>query len=99
MRGEDGYHFNLKQIDLPIRAETNKKITLKEFYAYRIMIRENDQQFLVDMYAKIEAKRMIYIRQNQRKLRTEEYIHLRDAILNDNNVEDIEDWLFYHPVI
>ncbi|XP_044735689.1 uncharacterized protein LOC123297922 [Chrysoperla carnea] len=101
LHGEDGYHFNIKQIHPETGIETNKKVTSKEFYAYRLMIRDNEtynhilntrrlfQQFLVDMYAKIEAERMLYIRLNQKKLRTEEYIHLRDAIMNDGNIDDI----------
>ncbi|GBO98478.1 Carotenoid isomerooxygenase [Eumeta japonica] len=101
LHGEDGYHFNIKQIHPKNGIETNKKVTSKEFYAYRLMIRDNEvynhilntrrlfQQFLVDMYAKIEAERMLYIRLNQKKLRTEEYIHLRDAIVNDGNIDDI----------
>jgi len=32
------------------------------------------------MYAKIESERLRFIRFNQTKLRSEEYIHLRDAI-------------------
>jgi hypothetical protein len=31
------------------------------------------------MYAKIETERLIFTRLNQTKLRSEEYIHLRDA--------------------
>ncbi|KAL0860211.1 hypothetical protein ABMA27_010518 [Loxostege sticticalis] len=101
LHGEDGYHFNIKQIHPETGIETNKKVTSKEFYAYRIMIRVNEtynhklntrrllQQFLVDMYAKIE-ERMLYIRLNQKKLRIEEYIHLRDTIMNDGNIDDIE---------
>ncbi|CAG9769860.1 unnamed protein product [Ceutorhynchus assimilis] len=84
--GEDGYHFNLKQIQLEAGVETNKNVTSKEFYAYRLMIRDNEtynhmlntsrlfQQFLVDMYTKIEAERLPYIRLNQKKLRAEDYI-------------------------
>jgi len=41
-------------------------------------------QYIVDMYAKIETERLLYIRLNQTKLRSEEYIHLR-AIVNDGN--------------
>ena len=61
------------------------------------MIRENAEnhilkcgqlfhQYIVDMYAKIETERLLYIRLNQTKLRSEEYIHLRDAVVNDGNV-------------
>ena len=46
-------------------------------------------QFIVDMYAKIESERLLYIRLNQKKLRMEDYIHLRDAIANDANPNDL----------
>ncbi|GFV65927.1 ATP-dependent DNA helicase [Trichonephila clavipes] len=42
------------------------------------------------MYAKIETKRLLYIRLNQTELRSEQYIHLRDAIVNDGNVNPNE---------
>ncbi|VVC30387.1 Helitron helicase-like domain [Cinara cedri] len=68
------------------------------FYAYRLMIRANEDnnilrcsqlfhQNIVDMYAKIKSERLRYIRYNQAKLRAEEYIHLRDAIVG--NVDGI----------
>lgn len=71
-----------------------------DYYAFRIMIRENQSnhilqcrnlfsQFIVDMYAKIESERLLYIRLNQKKLRAENYIHLKDAIASDGNVADI----------
>ena len=46
-------------------------------------------QYIVDMYAKIESERLRYIKYNQAKLRSEEYIHLRDAI--DGNVDGTTD--------
>ena len=46
-------------------------------------------QFAVDMYVKIETERLTYIRLNQRQLRSEEYIHLRDAINADGNVNNV----------
>ncbi|GBM82525.1 hypothetical protein AVEN_29317-1 [Araneus ventricosus] len=46
-------------------------------------------QFIVDVYAKIEAERLLYIRLNQNKLRSEEYIHLKDAVATEKNVDDI----------
>lgn len=69
------------------------------YYAYRIMIRQNEKkhilqcrqlyhQFVVDMYAKIETERLLYIRLNQKSLRSDEYIHLRDAIANDENINE-----------
>jgi hypothetical protein len=99
-RGEDGYHFNIMQINSATGKPTNKKVSAMDFYAYRIMIREMQtnhilnfrqlfHQFIVDMYAKIESERLLYIRLNQTKLRTDEYTNLRDAVANDGNVADI----------
>ncbi|CAH2100128.1 unnamed protein product [Euphydryas editha] len=38
------------------------------------------------MYAKIETERLVYIRSNQRQLRAEEYVDLRDAMQQDNDM-------------
>ncbi|RCN45090.1 hypothetical protein ANCCAN_08900 [Ancylostoma caninum] len=46
-------------------------------------------QFIVDMYAKIESERLLYIRLNQKKLRVDDNIHLRDAIANDGDSTDV----------
>ena len=37
-------------------------------------------QYLVDMYAKIETERLNFIKNNQMQLRADNYIHLRDTI-------------------
>lgn len=53
-----------------------------------LRFRQSFHQYIVDiMYAKIESQRLRYIRFNQAKLRVEEYIHLRDAIVG--NVDGI----------
>ncbi|XP_059160882.1 uncharacterized protein LOC131944344 [Physella acuta] len=99
-QGEDGYHFNIKMINPETNEEINKKVSAMKYYAYRLMIRENQEnhilkcrqlfhQYIVDMYAKIESERLLFIRLNQTKLRSEEYIHLRDAITTDANPNDI----------
>ena len=64
-----------------------------KFYAYRLMVRATGNhllnygrlfhQYLVDMYAKIESERLLYLRLNQTELRVEEYAHLKDAMAND----------------
>jgi len=56
----------------------NKKNLILKF-------RQLFHQYIVDMYAKVESKRLRYVRFNQAKLRFKEYIHLRDAI--NNNIE------------
>ncbi|GFX33072.1 ATP-dependent DNA helicase [Trichonephila clavipes] len=100
-RGDDGYHFNIKMINPQTGEGTNKKVSAMNYYSYRLMIRQNAEnhilkcrqlfhQYIVDMYAKIETERLLYIRLNQTELRSEQYIHLRDAIVNDGNVNPNE---------
>uniref|UniRef100_A0A6P4EN22 Uncharacterized protein LOC108043706 n=1 Tax=Drosophila rhopaloa TaxID=1041015 RepID=A0A6P4EN22_DRORH len=99
-RGEDGYHFNIKMVNATTGEETNKKVSSMNFYAYRLMIRldvDNHllryrrlfQQYCVDMYVKVETERLNFIRFNQSKLRSGEYIHLRDAIATEEHAASI----------
>ncbi|CAF1468876.1 unnamed protein product [Rotaria magnacalcarata] len=78
-----------------------KKVSAMDFYAYRIMMRTGAvnyilrcrqlfHQFIVDMYTKIESERLWFIRLNPNKLRVDEYIHLRDAIANDGNTDNLD---------
>jgi len=41
------------------------------------------------MYVTIETERLTFIRLNQTKLRSEEYIHFRDAINTDGNAQNV----------
>ncbi|GBP72440.1 ATP-dependent DNA helicase pif1 [Eumeta japonica] len=81
-------------------VSTNKNLSAMNYYAYRMMIRTHEenvilkcrrlfQQFAVDMYVKVETERLAFIRFNQAKLRSEDYIHLRDAIHSDGDVQNI----------
>lgn len=91
-RGEDGYSIHIPQVDPLTHKPVEKKDCISYFfYAYRIMKRQSNNnhlryyrsifnQYLVDMYAKIETGRLMYIKMNQKKLRSEEYIHLRDTL-------------------
>lgn len=99
-QGQDGYHFTIKQINPRTGENTNKKVSAMNLYAYRIMLyrdttnhilqcRQLFHQFIVDMYAKVESERLLFIRLNQTKLRADEYIHLRDAIAIDGNAGNI----------
>ena len=48
------------------------------------------QQFVVDMYAKMESNRLSYIRQNQNRLRRDLYRNVADAVnLDDTNMASI----------
>nr|VDD24785.1 unnamed protein product [Brassica oleracea] len=70
-------------------------ISMREFFAYRIMVREVGsqvlllsrrllQQFLVDAYTMIESHRLRYIRKNQSNLRTLKFSKFV-AAANDGN--------------
>ncbi|GFU68440.1 ATP-dependent DNA helicase [Trichonephila clavipes] len=49
------------------------------------------------MFAKIESERLRYIQCNQKKLRVEEYIHLRDAVVSEGNVSDVGQLIILPP--
>jgi len=42
--------------------------------------------FSICRYAKIKTERLYFIRLNPTNLRTEEYIHLHDAVANGDNM-------------
>jgi hypothetical protein len=79
----DGYRINIKQQDPTTGAKTNKNVSSQNYYVYRLMIRRDQdkgilrchelcQQFMVEMYLKIESERFRYLRFNQKKLRAED---------------------------
>ena len=97
-KGQEGYKFYLPQVN-PLTGERlpRKYVSCMDFYAYHIMPRLNNynyllyyrdllSQFLVDVYAKIEAERLLYILTHQNTLRAKQYIHLQDAIALDADV-------------
>ena len=98
-KGEDTWDINMKQTN-----ET--KLSCMRYYAYIIMMRENEKnvllqfrelfhQYITDMYAKIEGQRLAYIRFNQGKLRTDSYDNIKDAMNNDEDIENLDIWLYY----
>lgn len=98
-QGEDGYNFGIPKIDVRTGQACAKKVSAMDFYAFRLMVRANENmllryrqlfnQFVVDMYAKIETERLLFIRLNQKKLRVDEYVHLKDAMANDARPEEL----------
>lgn len=96
-QGQDGHETTLKMVDLITGVSTNKNLSAKNYYAYGMMIHTHEenvilkcrrlfQQFAVDMHVKVETDRLAFIQFNQAKLRSEDYIHLRDAIHPDGDV-------------
>ena len=77
-----------------------KRVSAMNFYAYRMMARAGTDnfllytrtlfhQFLVDMYAKIESQRLLFIKTHQKELRVENYIHLRDSLAKSKSPNEI----------
>nr|XP_026491794.1 uncharacterized protein LOC113397591 [Vanessa tameamea] len=92
--GNDGYCINIPQQNTAARSKT---VSCMQFYAFRLMVRINDcnsihyfkglfNQYCVDMAAKMISERLDFIKRKKKKLRAEEYIHLRDAVVNDKNI-------------
>ncbi|XP_053947681.1 uncharacterized protein LOC128856408 [Anastrepha ludens] len=92
------YHINIPMINPTTGQKSTKTVSAMNFYSYRLMIRAQENnfilrcnqlshQYIVDMYAKIESELFNFIRQSRARLRSEEYIHLRDAIINDAFIE------------
>ena len=89
-----------------------KEITLREFFSYRISIRDEDfcpiffsralfQQYLIDSYVKIESFRLNYLRQNQTSLRVDAYKVVSDHIKKmvhklEMEIPRLEHQLFSH---
>ena len=99
-KGEDGYQLGIKQTNPCTGVLTTKNVSSQDFYAHRIMVRKQTgnhvlkcrqllSQYVVDMYAKVESERLLYIRLNQKQLRVDNYIHLRDALSEGNNAANM----------
>ena len=91
--GDEGY-----SLPAPLKVDkmVGKKVTELEFYRYHIMHRSNSfntilrggrlfQEYICDMYCKVESSRLRYYRDNQDTLRCEQYSGIIDAIHAANN--------------
>ena len=88
--GEFGYSIDMRQVTDDGETNPSKRVTMRQFYAFRIAVREGFSllhnaglqlhQYLVDAYAKIEGNMLTYIRLNQRQLRVELYRGLLDHL-------------------
>ncbi|XP_076959264.1 uncharacterized protein LOC143635275 [Bidens hawaiensis] len=89
--GEDCYQVNIlhKNVSCSSTA-TRKKVTMREYFAYRIQDKPNTfstvlngrrlfQQILVDEYTMIEAQRLHFIRGKQHELSCDTYQSLREV--------------------
>ena len=92
-KGEDTWDINMRQTYAT-------KFVCMRYYAYIIIVRENDKnvllqfrellhQYITDMYSKIEEHRLVFIRFNQGKLRTDSYDNIKDAMNNDEDIDNL----------
>ncbi|XP_044745405.1 uncharacterized protein LOC123307240 [Coccinella septempunctata] len=74
-----------------MKKDNHKRVSMREFICYRLMIRLNQfnplvlcgrltQQYIVDKFVQLETQRLNYLRVNQAKLRADNYIGLQDYI-------------------
>ena len=54
---------------------------------YLLQYRDLLNQYIVDMYAKIETERLIYMQTHQKELRVDNYDHLKDTIDTEGNIK------------
>ncbi|XP_075486067.1 uncharacterized protein LOC142525622 isoform X2 [Primulina tabacum] len=75
-----------------VRGSNNRMVSCREYYSYKLQIRDNDssillyggrllQQFIVDMYVKLETTRLDYYRLNQAEMRSELYQGIVDSVV------------------
>ncbi|XP_065680942.1 uncharacterized protein LOC124817329 isoform X3 [Hydra vulgaris] len=93
-RGDAGWHNQLEHN--PDRAtRVRNLVTLSQYYNYRLAVRQTFspifygkklfQQYVVDAYVKVEGQRLAFIRNNQNKLRSEQYDALHEHVINRAN--------------
>ena len=94
--GDRGWEFGMYKS----ANRKNEQCSPMQYYKYRIMPQAGEtfnvihrmgrlfQQYIVDMYAKIELERLNYIRNHQTHLQAEVYQGLADAVQNSDSQVD-----------
>ncbi|GJV23191.1 DNA helicase [Tanacetum coccineum] len=89
--GEDGYSKDFKLVGDNGRSKTDRRLTMKAYYAYLIHDRKNSynylsrtgrlfQQYVVTAFCAIEQNRIDFIREHQNDIRNEYLSGIYDAI-------------------
>ncbi len=97
---QDGCNIYIQEFDPFKNVFTKKKVSAMDFYRYRMMIRPDQlnsllmfrqlsNQYWVDMGAKMITGRLNFIRNSQKQLRVDSYIHLKDSTVNDGNPSEM----------
>lgn len=87
------YPYGSPSYNIYMKASNGRKVTQQQFYSYHLMTRPGNyflwyrrlfQQWLVDVYCKIETERLQFLRREQQTLRADNYSNLRDSILRED---------------
>ncbi|CAN1242017.1 ATP-dependent DNA helicase PIF1 [Linum perenne] len=90
--GNDGFHQRIRYNPLYVDPNQKRKyVTQKEYYCFRLQYRRDEgntlirggkalQHFCIDAFTTIEQNRLTYLRFNQKKLRSDIYKGLHDAL-------------------
>lgn len=92
--GQRTYDYSSHTQYDPRRQEyTDRKLSTNDFYRYHLMIRNDpnlllmcgplSNQFWTDMFSKVEAQRLSFLRHEQEKLRADTYQDFTDALAGD----------------
>ena len=83
----------------PRKQPNHKHVTMLQFACYRLAIRtafshihqskKLFQQYIVDLYVRVEGERLHYIREHQSELRVEQYAGLQDFVLNKARLDNM----------
>lgn len=91
--GEDGYRDDIPHRGVTLsRTSQHRRVSMREFFAFRMMIRANEQsvllhadslfqQFVVDAYTMLESQRLQWVKAHQRVLRVDLYQGLSEAVM------------------
>ena len=91
--GKDGWHYALEHKDSKVNS---KKVSLMKLYSCLLFQRTCDfnvllhsgrlfQQYLCEMFGKVDSERLSWVRCNQSKLRASDYVHFRDLLVDAAN--------------
>ncbi|OAD74205.1 hypothetical protein PHYBLDRAFT_167630 [Phycomyces blakesleeanus NRRL 1555(-)] len=86
--GEDGWTIDASSL-------SGEHVTVMQWYSNRLMYRRNTQhllhlfgrlfqQYIVDMYAKVEQDRLHFITSNQNRLHVDLYSGIQDAVIHND---------------
>lgn len=99
--GEPGYHERLPYEGPEASTVRREYMTMREFYAYQLQTRPTEgmtlikggkllHQYIVDAYVATETERLRFISLNQKKLRSELYNNVCDAVeIGDSDAKQI----------